>query len=159
MKNLFALNSRIINFRCVPWSVKLLLLEAFVLTGAARLAVIVLPFKKLAAVMGKHTEESPVYADETARDICNKVGWAVGLMSSHTPWQSKCFVQALAAQCMLKRRGISSTLYLGVARDGENRLIAHAWLRSGPDILTGGPERKQFTEVAHFAGGTGGERR
>lgn len=52
---------------------------------------------------------------------------------------------------MLSTRKVSSTLYLGVARDKEKKLIAHAWLRSGKDIITGANEMEEFTEVARFA--------
>ena len=54
---------------------------------------------------------------------------------------------------MLRRRGLPSTLYLGVARDGEagSGARAHAWLRSGHVVVTGGAGREQFTVVASFA--------
>lgn len=159
MKNLFVFKNRSIKFFHMPWIEKLLLFETFLLTGVARLAVVLLPMNKLSVFMGKHMEESPLQSNEAVQSTIHKVEWAVGLVSPYTPWQSKCLVQALAAQSMLKRRRISSTLYLGVARDGENRLIAHAWLRSGPYILTGGLERKRFTVVAHFANGTGDEKK
>jgi hypothetical protein len=59
-------------------------------------------------------------------------------------------VQALAAKIMLTRRGICSTLYLGAAKAGEG-LAAHAWLRSGSVIVTGGPGRERFTVISTFA--------
>jgi hypothetical protein len=59
-------------------------------------------------------------------------------------------VQAIAAKLMLKRRGIPSTLHLGVAKE-DNRFMAHAWLRSGSIILTGGAGRERFTIISTFA--------
>jgi len=47
--------------------------------------------------------------------------------------------------------GISSTLYIGVGKDEERKLTAHAWLRCGPFIVTGKEEMKRFTPVAFFS--------
>ena len=38
---------------------------------------------------------------------------------------------------MLERRKIESTLYLGTAKDEDGKMVAHAWLRSGPFTLLG----------------------
>ncbi|MNG37786.1 hypothetical protein D3C84_1252420 [compost metagenome] len=51
---------------------------------------------------------------------------------------------------MLMRRNISSTLYLGTARDASGKMVAHAWLRSGSIYVTGFETMKQFTVVALF---------
>ena len=56
-------------------------------------------------------------------------------MSKYTFWESQCLVKAIAGMKMLERRQIESTLYLGTAKDELGKLIAHAWLRSGPFIL------------------------
>ena len=71
-------------------------------------------------------------------------------MSRHTFWKSQCLVRAIAAKKMLDRRRIESTLYLGTARDAEGKMIAHAWLRSGPFYVTGAEEMQMFTTVAAF---------
>jgi len=60
-----------------------------------------------------------------------------------------CFPQALAATLMLRRRGIRSTLYLGV--DPHRDLDAHAWVRVGGLIVTGGPDEARFVVVSTFA--------
>jgi hypothetical protein len=52
---------------------------------------------------------------------------------------------------MLERRKIESTLYMGTAKDETGRLIAHAWLRSGPYCITGSEEMSSFTVVSKFA--------
>lgn len=158
MKSLFAFVRKVKKFCFLTWRDQLLLIEAFALTGVARLIILLVPFHKLASFIGKHMKESPLQVSETAQFTIHKIKWAVTLVSFHTPWKSKCLVQALAAQTMLKRRRIDSTLYLGVARDRENHLIAHAWLRSGEDIITGGFECKWFTVVAQFASDVGGNK-
>jgi hypothetical protein len=56
-----------------------------------------------------------------------------------------CLTQAIAAGIMLKQRRIAYNIYLGVARNNNNQLIAHAWLRSGDILVTGGDHCNQFT--------------
>ena len=56
---------------------------------------------------------------------------AILLSSHYSFWRNKCLVQSLAARRMLKRRGISSQLSLGLRRDEHNKTYAHAWLKVG----------------------------
>jgi Transglutaminase-like superfamily len=81
------------------------------------------------------------------------IGRAVNSASNYTPWESVCLPQAVAAQWMLKRRHISATLYLGVAKNETlpQKLAAHAWLRCGRVILTGSSGHRQFAVVATFS--------
>jgi len=54
---------------------------------------------------------------------------------------------------MLSRRGISATLYLGVARDENDpgAMAAHAWLRCGEVILTGAGGVERFSAISSFS--------
>ncbi len=67
------------------------------------------------------------------------------------PWDSKCLVQAMTAQRLLKKYGIQSTLYLGVGRDHEKNgeMIAHAWVRVGKYFVCGG-DGTGYGKVASF---------
>ncbi|OPY76055.1 MAG: hypothetical protein A4E64_01706 [Syntrophorhabdus sp. PtaU1.Bin058] len=131
----------------------LLLVEAFVLLGAARLAALVLPFKWLAVTLGRRSEDAG--PEITAADLhCGRmIGQAVRSAANNTPWESVCLAQAVAGQWMLKRRHIAGTLYLGVTKDATRpeMLAAHAWLRCGNMILTGREGYRQFTVVASFS--------
>lgn len=80
-----------------------------------------------------------------------KVHDAIQLISQHTFWECKCLVRAIAALKMLERRQIESTLYLGTARDESGKMIAHAWLRSGPYYITGAEGMERFAVVGKFA--------
>lgn len=61
-------------------------------------------------------------------------------------------MQAIAAQRMLRRRRIASTLYLGVAsnREKKDAIVAHAWLRAGDKIITGEIEARRHRALAWF---------
>ncbi|WP_246503483.1 lasso peptide biosynthesis B2 protein [Clostridium polyendosporum] len=110
-----------------------------------------MPFNKIKGYIGIYMKESPHEIDVLHYKTIKKVAWAVNQASKYTPWESKCLVQALTAQNMLKRRKIYSTLYLGVAKKGSKNINAHAWLRCGQVIVTGGYRREDFKEVAKFS--------
>ena len=52
---------------------------------------------------------------------------------------------------MLRKRGIPSTLYLGVKITEANAMTAHAWTRAGTKWVTGNNARRGQTTVACFA--------
>jgi len=132
---------------------RLWLLEAFLMLGVARLVVLTLPFKWVSVTLGKHMNESGMQISTSDLRQARMIGQAIRSAANYTPWESVCLPQAMAAQWMLKRRHIAGTLYLGVAKDETKpeKLAAHAWLRSGDVLLTGGAGHRQFTVVATFS--------
>lgn len=129
---------------------QLLLAEALLCLGWARIMK-ALPFSKVAPTLGHHMEETGAQPNPAHMSALKQVAYAVHLMSRHTWWESRCLVKAIAAMRMLERRGISCTLYMGMAREETGRLVAHAWLRSGPYYITGAEEKERYTCVATFA--------
>ncbi|MGH4119449.1 lasso peptide biosynthesis B2 protein [Clostridium sp.] len=158
MTILYRLINKLKKFSKLSFRDQWLLIQVFILSGIVRFAILFLPFYKLARFAGKYKEESPQLLNDIEKVNMNKIAWAVWIVSRYTPWESKCFVKALTAQIMLKKRKVSTTLYLGVAKDEKNNPIAHAWLRSGTDIITGGSGYRSFTQVAKFATNIGGEK-
>ena len=75
---------------------------------------------------------------------------AVGAVCGHTPWESKCLVQALTAKRMLNRKHYKCTLYMGVAIEPSGEMAAHAWLRCGTTHVTGGNGAAVYTITAIF---------
>lgn len=142
---------RLLKFARLTFVEKLLLLEAVLLMALARPAILLLPFRRIVPLLGCERLESPLEITPMQDFKAKQIGRAVVTMSYHTFWQSTCLVQAIAAQLMLKRRGISGTVYLGAIKDKENKLLAHAWIRCGSEILTGASGSKQFTVIATFA--------
>ncbi len=128
-----------------------LLLEAAFYMGWARFKLLHTPFVKLAATLGAFMQESASAEDGKRRRELSMIIDALHIMSRNTFWESKCLVRAVAGLKMLERRGISSTLYLGTSKDEHGKLIAHAWLRSGPWYITGAEEMDRFVEVGKFA--------
>ncbi len=135
----------------LSWLEWRLLAEAGGCLVAARLAVWFVPFRRLAIGLGDKMAESPAEDTEAQRASAALIGWAVPALGRRLPWMSQCLVQAVAATWMLQRRRIPSTLYFGLAKDTGGELQAHAWVRSGTQVLTGAKGRHAFTVVATFA--------
>jgi Transglutaminase-like superfamily len=116
-----------------------------------------LPFRTVSRAVGLQRGETPTAVAPETSARAAAVGWAVRAAASYTPWENTCLVQALAATTLLRRRGIDSTLYLGVARDRvtPDAITAHAWLRCGELTVTGAAEQARYTPVASFATGRG----
>jgi hypothetical protein len=128
-----------------------LLIRATVALGLMRAAVGLLPFRTVARMVGlREGSAGPIPGEPGERGA--QIGWAVRAAAAHTPWQSSCLTQALAAAALLRRSGIDGTLHLGVAKDASapTGVIAHAWLLCGRLALTGGAERSRYAEIASF---------
>ena len=106
-----------------------------------------LPFRVIVPFLGIAGAESRQEEDSEWECLIRRVAWALGVAGRRTPWTSTCLARALAGHVMLHRRGISSTLTLGVAPS----LAAHAWLRCGAFDVCGGAEAESYTPVARFA--------
>lgn len=109
------------------------------------------PFSKVAPSLGDHMNETSFTHNELHKETLKNVSQAIHIMSRYTFWESQCLVKAMAGMKMLERRKIESTLYLGTAKDESGKLIAHAWLRSGPIYVTGSEGMEKFTVVGTFA--------
>lgn len=129
---------------------KFLYLEAYFLLAWARL-IKCFPFYKVAPLLGEQMGETSFTYSDSNRKFIKRVSQAINVMSGYTFWESKCLVKAIAGMKMLERRNIESTLYLGTGKDEIGKLIAHAWLRSGPFYVTGSEGKEKFTVINKFA--------
>ncbi len=143
--------SRLRKFLGLPHADRGCLVEAGFWLGIARLAILTLPFRWVAPGLGRHMAQSPEEAGAAPAELLDRISWAVATASRHLPWDCLCLAQAMAGKAMLKRRGVPSTLYLGLAKAGEAQLQAHAWLRCGERILTGWQGMGEFTVITTFA--------
>ena len=145
------------KFLALDWADKFLLGEAWVLLGAARFALLVLPFRVISRHIGPQCPPAEVAsATEAVPDLARRITWAVDAMSRHTPWESACLAQALVGKLMLDRRGVASRLYLGTRKDAAGNLAAHAWLKVAGTTVLGGRGHETFTALAAY-GATGGQ--
>ncbi|MGL5379009.1 lasso peptide biosynthesis B2 protein [Clostridium sp.] len=139
------------SFIGIDNKVKWRFIKTFIYTAIARMVILFLPFNKLRKKMGTKGLESPEKVDKETYKVARDISWIVIQASKYTPWESKCLVQALTAQRLMKENGIPTTVYLGVKKGANNEILAHAWTRCGEYFLTGGINRGEYTVVAKFS--------
>lgn len=138
------------RYRRLPGSRRLLLCEALIAMALARFGLAFLPFRRIALWLGIPETESPVNAAAEQVEVATEIGWAVGCLARRVPWDSRCLAQALAATWMLRRRGLEPTLSFGVDLEKHREFVAHAWLRFGSCLVTGGVSHERFKTLASF---------
>lgn len=135
----------------LPRTQKLLLCEAVLALVIARAAMAGLPFKRIAAWLGTPGAETPATAADEDVLVAKKIGWSVSAVARRVPWDARCLAQALAATGMLRRRGLEGTVSFGASRKNSVDFDAHAWLRLGAFMVTGGEGHEQFKTFTTFA--------
>ena len=111
--------------------------KALFLSAFYRICILLVKPKKLQKYWGVEGEESAEEDTIEAYRYAYKVSYAVDRVCTRTSWESKCLVRALTAQHILKKKKISSTMYLGCKLE-DGQMVAHAWLRVGKMYVTGG---------------------
>jgi len=139
------------RYRRIPRFRKRLLREALIALAVARGAMALLPFRSIAAWLGTPGAESPATATAEQIHTAQEIGWAVGVLARRVPWDGRCLAQALAATGMLRRRGLEGTVSFGASRGESEGFDAHAWLRLGSCVVTGGPGHQRFKTFTTFA--------
>jgi hypothetical protein len=127
---------------------QLLVLEAAAALTVAGLSLRLTKFARLAPLLGRHMTESPADVAPAEAAQAARVRWAIERTAAALPWKPVCMPQAVAAKFMLRRRGIASTLFMGL---DPLTYDAHAWLRVGSDIVTGASEQARFQSLSSFA--------
>ena len=127
---------------------KWMTIKAYIYAAFYRFKIKFVPMNKIEKKMGTRGLESTRDVSVEEYRIAKLVAFHVGRITRHTPWESKCFVQALTAQKLLLDKGIESTLYMGVKQE-DGLMKAHAWLRCGGLYVTGGTG-EEFAQVAKF---------
>lgn len=116
---------------------KKITLEAYMYSAVYRLCILIVKPNCLRKYWGIEGIESAMEEDIEAYRYAKRVARSVDHVCGKTAWESRCLVRALTAQHLLKKKHISSTLYLGCGIV-EGKMSAHAWLRCGKMYVTGG---------------------
>lgn len=125
------------------------LAEATAALAVAAPMIAFLPFRRVVALVRHPVGRSPVPPPNRAEQI-GLVRWAVTAAARRLPWRAKCFEQGLAAQWLLRRRGIGSEIHYGIARDGSAGLQAHVWVTVGTLPVVGAEIAPDFVEIDCF---------
>ena len=131
-----------------PKAKKSLSCEAIIFLGLARIALLFFPFRILARHLGQQNVElrsTNIHDTQSVRSV----RWAILKTSSFVPWRSDCLPQAFAAVFMLRRRHIPYQLNLGVLKNENNTLDAHAWVITSNQVVTGDVD-KNYPVISSF---------
>jgi Transglutaminase-like superfamily len=136
---------------------RLMLAEAVAYLLADRLALIFVPFPHLARRLGAFVPPTDPLAVEVNTAaipdhtrLAEDISWAVTRVARYVPFKAVCLPQAMAAQMMLRRRGVKSVVHFGAAKGADKPLGAHAWLDAAGVEVTGYPVAEGFAEIACF---------
>jgi hypothetical protein len=132
----------------MTWQDRLILGEAIVWLAVARLMIALVPFRQLGVLAARPVRKRPP-AHEARHRMRRQIRWAIITAARRVPWRALCIQQGLAAQFMLRRRGIPSVLYYGAALR-EGNLQAHVWVRDGTIDVIGGEVASRYALLARF---------
>ncbi len=118
----------------VGWRVLCLLPEAALRLALARLALWVLAYGRVIRLWGLRPLVAP--APQQVAAPPQEVGLAIDIAARRLVPCSNCLCRALAAHGMLRRRGWSSQLGVGLMK-ADDRLYSHAWLCCGAHWISG----------------------
>ena len=119
---------------------KSLFVEAWILQLLIGILLKIIPFKRIPGLFANphdkegvnlRYENNELASYNSQERILSYLKAATRRAATVSPWPNKCLVSSLSARLMLIRRNIQSQLSLGVAKDSEGKLIAHAWLKVG----------------------------
>lgn len=126
------------------WHQRLMLAALWQLIFAV-LRVRHLPFPRLMARARRPVQHLALQNTEADLAETRRVGQIIRRVAKKLPFAVVCLPQALAAQEILRRRGIITSLHLGVRQDQDGTLPAHAWLSCHGIPLLGQEEIHTFT--------------
>jgi hypothetical protein len=153
---------RIRTFLFLSPARQLLVLHIWWLLAGFRLALLLIPFRRLAPRLeGPLARTDPAAVDACGAARARVLGHLVAQVAHHTPWRSSCLVQVLVLQRLLRDRGIAGRLYLGVRRpDLESgataiagvtpELAGHAWMECGGYVVNGARNYRDYRVIATF---------
>lgn len=121
---------------------KRFLIKALILLWIIRLGQWLLPFQTLRNLLEYliHTSNVRHYSNSPSQE---RIAWAVTAASRYVV-KATCLTRALTLQVLLQKQGYDATLRIGVIRNEESLLQAHAWVESQGKVLIGGSELDRY---------------
>lgn len=128
---------------------RLLLAEAVLYLLAARFALSIFSFQQLTRFFTSPARQPELVGAERAR-VRNEVGRVVFKVRRTSLLRTTCMHRAIAAQAMLRRRGVSTTLCYGARTLPEEGLTTHVWLQDGTQGVVGHYSAKSYYILERF---------
>jgi hypothetical protein len=125
---------RLLKLAQLPRGERALLVRAWVLFFVADAGLVFLPLASLLKLADVFPGCPPAPAGSSLSIA--RLAWLVEVAGRYAPGRVTCLKQALVLSWLLRRRGIATTLQIGVARR-DGALAAHAWLERDGEVLFG----------------------
>ena len=136
------------------WQERLLLIPVFCLLGLARAMVLCLAFRRYVWIFGQRSSDDTPLLNSKQQKRTRVIGNTIRMVAKVTPWQSVCLPQAICACVLLRIYRVPFKVRFGVMPnenpDLSDPLLAHVWVKAGPNIPTGAEEHEKYTVVAKF---------
>ena len=166
------LAERAARFRRLPARRRQYLLEAMLYLLAARLALWMIPFRRLTWFFERPPRRSQdTFAERQRIGASAQIPFTAGkdeitgtererfrrraqrlidAAAWFLPGETVCFPRAIAAQAILRRLGIGTALYYGAATLPERGLTAHVWLQDGNEVIVGHHDGQDYHILARY---------
>jgi len=119
-------------------------MEASIYTIWAYVMIRIFSFKTYLKWLKNPQQNLP--SDETVKLVFH----TIKRIDKHAFWTTTCYTQAIAARLILKRKNIHSEIFLGMCKDENGELLAHAWTKVNGKVITGGGNLEKYKVLYIF---------
>ena len=128
-----------------------LLFRATLMLAATRLALTCLPFRSVRRLL--RPSPPPTLRSPGALSWpVDRISWAVQAASRRVLGDKPCLAQALVAHRLLVGSEHPSELKIGVTKDDNGNLTAHAWVECRSKVVVGAGTLSRFTPLETASG-------
>jgi hypothetical protein len=117
------------------------LARAAFLIWTIQIGLALLPFRHVLRAVGrlaKPAGSGPGSGAGSSQFDKDLAVWSVEAASRRLLSRNPCLPKALAVLTLFRRAGIDAELRIGVAREGDDPMRAHAWVESEGEVVIGG---------------------
>ena len=107
-------------------------MEAIFFMLTSKVLLMIIPFR----VNKKFFKKNEKLFEQANIQLLKEIQLSIDRANRMAFWGNVCLVKSFAARIMLQRRGIASTIFLGVQLKGGKEISAHAWLMSNGIFVT-----------------------
>lgn len=127
-----------------------LVAEAFFELLLARIKIAGNNGKKVLSKLQNASDSEEISITDDQKNQAKQIGRIIRFVLRYTRWSPTCLVQSLAAIRMIRRRGLSGLLYIGVNRGDDHQFGAHAWVCVGDVDVCGGRQASDFKIISVY---------
>lgn len=140
---MYDLRRAIAELRASSPTDRTLLVEAALLLPAVLLVQTLLPFRRWRALLTRPIPGTSPLSDSPSPSA---IAHAIDRARRHVPGRFRCLPVAYSAHLLLHRHGYGSYIHVGVAKNAQGKVEAHAWVECDGRILVGDlPDLDRFT--------------